>query len=65
MGLMTSPGRRWVWYGGRPSLDFVNTRRNREAAGGTPEPETARPVTAKPSTCASLPTWPRGWPRPG
>ncbi len=27
---MTSPGRRWVWYGGRPSLDFVNTRRNRE-----------------------------------
>lgn len=31
MGLMTSPGRRWVWYGGRPSLDFVNTRRNREA----------------------------------
>ncbi len=26
---MTSPGRRWVWYGGRPSLDFVNTRRNR------------------------------------
>jgi predicted RNA-binding Zn ribbon-like protein len=31
MGLMTLPGRRWVWYGGRPSLDFVNTRRNREA----------------------------------
>jgi predicted RNA-binding Zn ribbon-like protein len=31
MGLMTFPGRRWVWYGGRPSLDFVNTRRNREA----------------------------------
>src|SRR5882672_6425816 len=31
VGLMTSPGRRWVWYGGRPSLDFVNTRRNREA----------------------------------
>jgi predicted RNA-binding Zn ribbon-like protein len=31
MGFMTSPGRRWVWYGGRPSLDFVNTRRNREA----------------------------------
>ena len=28
---MTFPGRRWVWYGGRPSLDFVNTRRNREA----------------------------------
>ena len=28
---MTLPGRRWVWYGGRPSLDFVNTRRNREA----------------------------------
>lgn len=27
---MTIPGRRWVWYGGRPSLDFVNTRRNRE-----------------------------------
>jgi predicted RNA-binding Zn ribbon-like protein len=38
MGLMMSPGRRWVWYGGRPSLDFVNTRRNRGAglrdAGG-------------------------------
>ena len=32
MGLMTFPGRRWVWYGGRPSLDFVNTRRNREAS---------------------------------
>jgi predicted RNA-binding Zn ribbon-like protein len=31
MGPMTFPGRRWVWYGGRPSLDFVNTRRNREA----------------------------------
>jgi hypothetical protein len=28
---MTFPDRRWVWYGGRPSLDFVNTRRNREA----------------------------------
>jgi predicted RNA-binding Zn ribbon-like protein len=28
---MTFPGRRWVWYGGRPSLDFVNTRRDREA----------------------------------
>ena len=28
---MTFPGRRWVWYGGRPSLDLVNTRRNREA----------------------------------
>ena len=28
---MTFPGRRWVWYGGLPSLDFVNTRRNREA----------------------------------
>ena len=28
---MTSPGRHWVWYGGRPSLDFVNTRRNRES----------------------------------
>ena len=28
---MTIPGRRWVWYSGRPSLDFVNTRRNREA----------------------------------
>jgi predicted RNA-binding Zn ribbon-like protein len=28
---MTFPGWRWVWYGGRPSLDFVNTRRNREA----------------------------------
>jgi predicted RNA-binding Zn ribbon-like protein len=22
---------RWVWYGGRPCLDLVNTRRNREA----------------------------------
>ena len=64
MGLMTSPGRRWVWYGGLPSLDFVNTRRNREA-GGTPEPETARPGTARPSTCAARPTWPPGWPRPG
>jgi predicted RNA-binding Zn ribbon-like protein len=31
MVLMTSPGRCWVWYGGRPSLDFVNTRRNRGA----------------------------------
>ena len=31
MVLMTSPGRRWVWYGGRPSLDFVNTLRNRGA----------------------------------
>jgi predicted RNA-binding Zn ribbon-like protein len=31
MVIMTSPGRRWVWYGGRPSLDFVNTRRNRGA----------------------------------
>jgi predicted RNA-binding Zn ribbon-like protein len=31
MVLMMSPGRRWVWYGGRPSLDFVNTRRNRGA----------------------------------
>jgi predicted RNA-binding Zn ribbon-like protein len=31
MVLMTPPGRRWVWYGGRPSLDFVNTRRNRGA----------------------------------
>jgi predicted RNA-binding Zn ribbon-like protein len=30
MGLMAFPG--WVWYGGRPSLDFVNTRRNREAS---------------------------------
>ena len=34
MGLVTSSGRRWVWYGGRPSLDFVNTRRNREAGRG-------------------------------
>jgi predicted RNA-binding Zn ribbon-like protein len=24
---------RWVWYGGRPSLDFVNTRRDRQEAG--------------------------------
>ena len=24
---------RWVWYGGRPSLDLVNTRRQREADG--------------------------------
>ncbi|WP_271188926.1 CGNR zinc finger domain-containing protein [Dactylosporangium matsuzakiense] len=24
---------RWVWYGGRPSLDFVNTHRDREGAG--------------------------------
>ena len=38
---MTSPGRRWVWYGGRPSLDFVNTRRNRGAGlrhGGAGDP---------------------------
>ena len=35
MGLMTSSGRRWVWYSGRPSLDFVNTRRNRRPAGGS------------------------------
>jgi predicted RNA-binding Zn ribbon-like protein len=28
---MTFPGLRWVWYGGRPSLDFVNTCRTREA----------------------------------
>jgi predicted RNA-binding Zn ribbon-like protein len=24
---------RWVWYGGRPSLDFANTRRDRQGAG--------------------------------
>jgi predicted RNA-binding Zn ribbon-like protein len=24
---------RWVWYGGRPSLDFVNTRRDRQGDG--------------------------------
>jgi predicted RNA-binding Zn ribbon-like protein len=24
---------RWVWYGGRPSLDLVNTRRGRQADG--------------------------------
>ena len=51
-------------YGGRPSLDFVNTRRNR-GAGGTAEPETAwpkgtaRPSTAEPADLAA------GWPRPG
>jgi predicted RNA-binding Zn ribbon-like protein len=28
---MTESGARWVWYGGRPCLDLVNTRRNREA----------------------------------
>ena len=28
---MTFPAPRWVWYGGRRSLDFVNTCRNREA----------------------------------
>ncbi len=25
--------RSWVWYGGRPSLDLVNTRRDREGSG--------------------------------
>jgi predicted RNA-binding Zn ribbon-like protein len=39
MGLMTFPG--WVWYGGRPSLDFVNTRRNREASRVAETAETA------------------------
>jgi predicted RNA-binding Zn ribbon-like protein len=48
---MTIPGRRWVWYGGRPSLDFVNTRRNREAA------ESGRVA----STCAARRTSRRGW----
>jgi predicted RNA-binding Zn ribbon-like protein len=24
---------RWVWYGGRPSLDLVNTRRDRDGSG--------------------------------
>jgi predicted RNA-binding Zn ribbon-like protein len=28
---MTESEARWVWYGGRRSLDLVNTRRNREA----------------------------------
>jgi predicted RNA-binding Zn ribbon-like protein len=38
---MTIPGRRWVWYGGRPSLDFVNTRRNRETGGADEVAEAA------------------------
>lgn len=29
---MSDSEARWVWYGGRPSLDLVNTRRNREAS---------------------------------
>jgi predicted RNA-binding Zn ribbon-like protein len=28
---MSDSGQDWVWYGGRASLDFVNTRRDREA----------------------------------
>lgn len=28
---MRAGEQRWVWYGGRPSLDFVNTRRDRQA----------------------------------
>jgi predicted RNA-binding Zn ribbon-like protein len=30
---MATSDTRWVWYGGRSSLDFVNTRRDRERAG--------------------------------
>jgi predicted RNA-binding Zn ribbon-like protein len=30
---MKADDQRWVWYGGRPSLDFVNTRRDRQAEG--------------------------------
>jgi predicted RNA-binding Zn ribbon-like protein len=30
---MATRGANWVWYGGRPSLDFVNTRRDRHGAG--------------------------------
>lgn len=30
---MATSDPRWVWYGGRPSLDFVNTRRDREGGG--------------------------------
>jgi predicted RNA-binding Zn ribbon-like protein len=30
--MVTEPAN-WVWYGGRPSLDFVNTRRDRRGAG--------------------------------
>lgn len=29
---MRVPEREWVWYGGRVSLDFVNTRRDREGS---------------------------------
>jgi predicted RNA-binding Zn ribbon-like protein len=29
---MSEPGQDWVWYGGRVSLDFVNTCRDREAS---------------------------------
>jgi predicted RNA-binding Zn ribbon-like protein len=28
---MSDSGQDWVWYGGRASLDFVNTRRDRDA----------------------------------
>jgi predicted RNA-binding Zn ribbon-like protein len=31
--VMETSDPRWVWYGGRPSLDFVNTRRDREGTG--------------------------------
>jgi predicted RNA-binding Zn ribbon-like protein len=30
---MQANEQRWVWYAGRPSIDFVNTRRDRQAAG--------------------------------
>jgi predicted RNA-binding Zn ribbon-like protein len=30
---MATDDQRWVWYGGRPSLDLVNTRRDREGEG--------------------------------
>jgi predicted RNA-binding Zn ribbon-like protein len=31
--MATTSEREWVWYGGRSSIDFVNTRRDREGHG--------------------------------
>jgi predicted RNA-binding Zn ribbon-like protein len=33
MNVVKQPAQPWVWYGGRLSVDFVNTRRNRQASG--------------------------------
>lgn len=35
---------RWVWYGGRPGLDLVNTRRGRQADGSGGVEYLARPA---------------------